>query len=718
MEKLNYTIEDSTIAELLGVQNFSTDESAVLELVKNAYDANSTKLKIDFSKARLVLTDDGIGMNYSDVKKFWMHVGKSAKEYEIEDENNKKRILAGSKGIGRFAISRLGKKATIITHKNDSHALKWITDWEETYVDEVDTDFSHGTIIIIEDLRINWTPKRIENLCAFLSKTYNDDSMQIKVVSEDFEKDVVKFFPNPQVGKNCLSDIKMKYNAETTHLSIVVDSDEFLDDIKQYCPGINIKHYYESVNIVDELLTAKDVDLDTDIMEKEKLLPLLKQVGSFNSEMLFNFNSTSADKEKFLYKHGDLANNFKGGIILYRNAFSISSYEGKKDWLGLGKRARKSPAAATHETGAWRVRDNQLLGKVEIDKRENAFLRDLSNRQGLEENVYFELFISIIHIGLKQFERYRQSIIRAVNKKNKPENNEKPSFIDELLNDKEKLSKLDKNTKDKLVKELKEIKKERSQYKSEQKDQEDKYKYDVRILNVLSTTGLKAASIAHEMNNDRNAISDFTNNVINALKEYDFWDTLNEPQYTKFAYKNIPSLIKNNQKTNNKILAFMDTMLSETEKQQFKKRWQSIADIIKEVVSNWKRDYNWIKINLIMDDDIAFNISQDMIKVIFDNLILNSIQQNLSRNEVIISIKVCQSDNLLIFEYSDNGRGLIDKYKKNPSLILEVHESSRKNGHGLGMWIVNNTAIMSGGEIIDINGDNGFYIKFSLGDEF
>lgn len=42
MEELKYVIEDSTIAELLGVQNFSTDEAAILELVKNAYDARQT----------------------------------------------------------------------------------------------------------------------------------------------------------------------------------------------------------------------------------------------------------------------------------------------------------------------------------------------------------------------------------------------------------------------------------------------------------------------------------------------------------------------------------------------------------------------------------------------------------------------------------------------------------------------------------------------------
>ena len=48
MEKLKYVIEDSTIAELLGVQNFSTEEAAVLELVKNSYDANALDVTLKF----------------------------------------------------------------------------------------------------------------------------------------------------------------------------------------------------------------------------------------------------------------------------------------------------------------------------------------------------------------------------------------------------------------------------------------------------------------------------------------------------------------------------------------------------------------------------------------------------------------------------------------------------------------------------------------------
>ena len=110
MEQLKYVIEDSTIAELLGVQNFTNDESAILELVKNAYDAKALSVLLEFTKKTLTITDTGEGMSAEDIRQHWMHVGKSPKEYEVIDENGDKRILAGAKGVGRFALARLGKK--------------------------------------------------------------------------------------------------------------------------------------------------------------------------------------------------------------------------------------------------------------------------------------------------------------------------------------------------------------------------------------------------------------------------------------------------------------------------------------------------------------------------------------------------------------------------------------------------------------------------------
>ena len=103
-------------------------------------------------------------------------------------------------------------------------------------------------------------------------------------------------------------------------------------------------------------------------MTEKELKIHLEKLGGFSAQFYFYIKPTSTDIEKFMYKHSGLPDALSGGVILYRNAFSISAYEGKKDWLGFGKRSRKSPAAASHPTGAWRVRENQMTGKVEIDK--------------------------------------------------------------------------------------------------------------------------------------------------------------------------------------------------------------------------------------------------------------------------------------------------------------------------------------------------------------
>ena len=162
----------------------------------------------------------------------------------------------------------------------------------------------------------------------------------------------------------------------------------------------------------------------------------------------------------------------------------------------------------------------------------------------------------------------------------------------------------------------------------------------------------------------------------------------------------------------------MNTMLSEIEKKQFVPTWQSVNDILQRIKKNWEDDYAWINILINMDDDLCFMISEDYLQVIFDNLILNSIQQNETLNSLTISIGVNASGNLLLFSYSDSGKGLDKKYLSNPEKILEVHETTRKRGHGLGMWIVNNTVTMSGGEITEIDGSNGFSIKFTLGGSY
>lgn len=708
MEELKYVIEDSTIAELLGVQNFLTDESAILELVKNAYDSNALNLKIIFMNDRLQILDDGIGMSEGDIKKHWMHIGKSSKKYEIIDENRQKRIQAGSKGIGRFALARLGTNIYMKTKKEGYAGVVWKTDWNSSVIEKNADICEEGTDITIFGLREKWNKKRINNLCKYLEKTYFDTSMEIEIISGDYDEKVPVHFPEAKAGINCRCNIILKYQDEILKIKIV--SDEFEDGAIQYCPNINVKQYETTINVIEELKGSEISELLDDGIDT-----IIGNLGSFSANLFFNLTSTKVDKEKFMYKYLDTPQHVESGIILYRNAFSISSYEGKKDWLGLGKRSRKSPAAASHPSGAWRVRENQMAGFVLIDKKENAVLQDMANRQGLDENIYYQLFIEIILIGIKEFERYRQSIIRKINAKNLSEEPKITPVSDRVINKPSSVSEFTKDEAKQLAAEIKGYKKEGKQYQKDKAEVEARYRYDVRILNVLATTGLKASSIAHEMKNDRNVIFENYENIVDALKEYGMWDDLNSLENTRKAYKNVPYLLKNNDMIGKKLVTFMDTMLEEIEKKQFEAKYQSVADLLIVSKQIWERDYAWINIDVSMEEDIVYKFSEDMLQVIFDNLILNSVQQNENTQELNIMIEAINGNDFLIFRYSDNGKGLDAKYKANPRKILEVHETTRIKGHGLGMWIVNNTCIMSGGEVQKIDGENGFSIEFTIG---
>ncbi len=97
---------------------------------------------------------------------------KSDKSYEIFDANNRKRVLAGSKGVGRFALARLGNHVMIQTKKDSNAGIIWETDWNSSSMRQDSTKLSVGTTIkkSLDCARKVGQKKKIENLVNFLSK--------------------------------------------------------------------------------------------------------------------------------------------------------------------------------------------------------------------------------------------------------------------------------------------------------------------------------------------------------------------------------------------------------------------------------------------------------------------------------------------------------------------------------------------------------------------
>jgi len=116
----------AALKNIIGKELITNEFVAVFELVKNSFDANATKVEIIFENnykpesSKIIIKDNGKGMNYNDLKDKWLFVAYSAKRTGKENEDYRdkiksNRIFAGAKGIGRFSCDRLGKHLNLIS---------------------------------------------------------------------------------------------------------------------------------------------------------------------------------------------------------------------------------------------------------------------------------------------------------------------------------------------------------------------------------------------------------------------------------------------------------------------------------------------------------------------------------------------------------------------------------------------------------------------------
>lgn len=175
---------------LLGDQLIRDAGIAVFELVKNAYDADATKCTVMLSnvdrendQARIVIEDDGLGMDSGTIKNVWLVPGTGfRKKQRKENTKSKKfrRLPLGEKGVGRFAVHKLGRKVRLISRKSGSKEVVVEINWKDfdndkplsevpVHISERDpekfTGKNTGTYIEISDLQeMPWTRRRVRAL--------------------------------------------------------------------------------------------------------------------------------------------------------------------------------------------------------------------------------------------------------------------------------------------------------------------------------------------------------------------------------------------------------------------------------------------------------------------------------------------------------------------------------------------------------------------------
>ena len=127
-EKLKWRFDISTF-RLIGRELITDRITALFELLKNSYDANSTRVDIIFENvtykdndenligSKITIRDNGYGMSFSDIRDKWMVIGTANKRKNPISPDPFNRRCVGEKGIGRFAVDKLGNKVEITTKK-------------------------------------------------------------------------------------------------------------------------------------------------------------------------------------------------------------------------------------------------------------------------------------------------------------------------------------------------------------------------------------------------------------------------------------------------------------------------------------------------------------------------------------------------------------------------------------------------------------------------
>ena len=194
----------------LGDQLIKNESVALVELVKNSYDADATLVDIILSNidnkkdGQIIIKDNGWGMDLYTIINCWLEPGSDSKSKIVNagKRSPKGRLPIGEKGIGRFGVHKLGSKIELITKKFEGKEYVVQINWNDfshsKYLDDVPVSVierdqpetfignNHGTVIRINDLNKSWTRgevRSIKRTINSLSSPFeSDDSFEANLI--------------------------------------------------------------------------------------------------------------------------------------------------------------------------------------------------------------------------------------------------------------------------------------------------------------------------------------------------------------------------------------------------------------------------------------------------------------------------------------------------------------------------------------------------------
>jgi signal transduction histidine kinase len=405
-------VSDASLVDRLGRELVGRAETAVSELVKNAYDADATKVKLTFVEASapgasLIVEDDGCGMSRDQLIQGFMRLSTSMKRHQPQSTRFG-RIRAGRKGIGRFAAQRLGTRLVVLTQtEHEDVAWKLTVDWNRLTSDSAlllnsvpiersEKKRACGTTLRIEGLREAWSEFQIRRTFRNTLDLFHGDVAARRAGRDPgFEAEFWKSENGQQVL--VASERQVVSEFALAHVTAIVESTGIAKwQIASSKLGLN-----DSGTLFDEKT------------HREQVFPELTAVASLSAQyFIWESGLVPASERAALRELADM----RGGIRLYRNGFRVAPYgEPGDDWLKLDFESRRRGVLVPIANINW-------FGEVTVvDPVEHPRFEELSSREGLLREPAFDelvefarkcLFASAIRIGHHREKKVRASTRR------------------------------------------------------------------------------------------------------------------------------------------------------------------------------------------------------------------------------------------------------------------------------------------------------------------
>jgi signal transduction histidine kinase len=397
----------------LGDQLIRSESIAILEIIKNAYDACANKVSIELKNVQdpdngeIIIEDDGWGMDVDTISNVWLQPGTTFKKKQIDDNefiSPCNRIPLGEKGIGRFGVHKLGEEIILISKTEESNEAYLEINWKDfdndSMLDEVPIKLierkpetfkskAHGTKIIIKKLRSNWTRGNVRELYRAINslnspfEKLNSFKVTFKIDNQDWLSGLLSF-------KDIVDSSLFSATAKIAGNKIVKLEYNFL-------PWPTMKELRHRTHIEEDIFMSHKT-FDEQIKKNVfKDIDLSKfQIGEVDIKMLiFDFDATTlsfgVQDKKGLKDYLKM----NGGMRVYRDGVRVYDYgEPGNDWLNLDIERVNLPTA--------RISNNIVIGAIELSRIQSKDLVEKTNREGFIENEAYKEFYDSIRFTLSR----------------------------------------------------------------------------------------------------------------------------------------------------------------------------------------------------------------------------------------------------------------------------------------------------------------------------